>query len=78
MLGAFLLSQTFRPFCAGNRDSHRACVGVDGSGSKGEEMTMLVVVLVSLLGSAATESSPSEAVLRELHSKFAKYNKDLR
>ena len=54
------------------------CVGVDGSGSKGEEMTMLVVVLVSLLGSAATESSPSEAVLRELHSKFAKYNKDLR
>jgi len=41
-------------------------------------MTMVLVVLVSLLGCAATESSPSEAVLRELHSKFAKYNKDLR
>lgn len=31
-----------------------------------------------VLGSVVTESSPAEDVLRELHSKFAKYNKDLR
>jgi len=44
-------------------------------------MSVGVTVVVStfiLLNSVATESTPAEDVLRELHSKFAKYNKDLR
>ena len=36
------------------------------------------VLTMVVLGSVVTESSPAEDVLRELHSKFAKYNKDLR
>ena len=40
-------------------------------------MTVVVSTFI-LLNSVATESTPAEDVLRELHSKFAKYNKDLR
>ena len=42
--------------------------------------TVVTVVLstIVLLDSVVTESTPAEDVLRELHSKFAKYNKDLR
>jgi len=44
-------------------------------------MNAVVTVVLStivLLDSVVTESTPAEDVLRELHSKFAKYNKDLR
>ena len=38
----------------------------------------LVVLIVGVIEQVIAVTNPSEDVLRDLHSKFAKYNKDLR
>merc|ERR1711892_151412 len=57
-----------------------ALVRLDGSKTQFQKMTMSLKLtfLFLMLDIVASESKTSEDVLRELHSKFAKYNKDLR